>query len=65
MNPYAVRNQVRNITGKELKRITAAKSDSFLLEVMSEEQGRKLLKMSEVAGRKCTVSLHDLHNQSK
>ena len=54
MSPYAVMNQVRNITGKELKKITAATGNSFLLEVMSE-----------VAGRKCTVSLHELHNQSK
>ena len=48
-----------------MKRITVATSDSFLLEVESEEQGRELRKMTEVAGRKCTVSPHDQHNQRK
>jgi len=65
VNPYDIKTGIKLITGAYPKRISSEQRDSYTIEVVSKEQGDKLLLLREIANEKCEVKKHLFYNYSK
>ena len=64
-NPYALRNEIAEITGSPPKRLTTSEPELFAVEVRSAEQGNKVLNLNSIKNLKCECEKHPYLNQSK
>ena len=57
--------EITKETGDKPKRVTAAADDIFLIEVASNEQGRKMLNIKDLVGLECQTTVHEQYNSCK
>ena len=65
INPYSLRNEITQLTGCPPKQLSTSGPDSFVVEVLSAEQGNKIIELNHVKNIECKCEKHRYLNQSK
>ena len=61
INPYKLKNYLREVTGSTLK-ITTNNRKTFTVEAKNKSQSRLVLNLTEIDGHNCTVQPHPFFN---
>ena len=64
INPFALRDEIKNIIGRKPKQINPCRN-GYIVRVESREEGARLSGLPMVSGKKCSARRHRLFNQAK